>query len=305
MALSMIEKTAPSMSADVSALRNEVLDRLTYTVCKDKSSASQRDWLIAAALATRDRIVASWLASTKRNYTEDRRRVYYLSLEFLIGRLLIDGLTNLGLTETMRGALASFGVDLDSLREIEPDAALGNGGLGRLAACFMDSMATLEIPAVGYGIRYDHGLFRQTISDGWQHEYPEDWLSFGNPWEFPRPEIKYDIGFGGHVDGSRLSDGALAHHWRPAETIVAVAYDTPIVGWRGRHVNTLRLWSARAPDPLRLDAFNQGDHVGALSEQVTKKCCWSRRRRLPVSGSSFGYSTLLIVSERTLRSTAP
>jgi len=250
------------------ALRDEVLRRLAATVGKDKAAASPRDWFVAAALATRDRVVPSWLASTKRNYQEDRRRVYYLSLEFLIGRLLIDALTNLGLTEAMRAALADLGVDLDALRALEPDAALGNGGLGRLAACFMDSMATLDIAAVGYGIRYDHGLFRQTIKDGWQHEYPEDWLSFGNPWEFARPEIVYDIGFGGHVDGARLADGALAHVWRPAETVEAVAYDTPVVGWRGKHVNTLRLWSARAPDPLRLDVFNAGDYVGAQADQM-------------------------------------
>ncbi len=252
----------------VAALKEEVLRRLVFTVCKDSSTASPRDWFIATALATRDRLASSWLASTKRNYREDRRRVYYLSLEFLIGRLLIDTLTNLGLTGAMRAALAELGVDLNRLREVEPDAALGNGGLGRLAACFMDSMATLEIAACGYGIRYDHGLFRQTIKDGWQHEYPEDWLSFGNPWEFPRPEITYDIGFGGHVEHTRVTDGALAHVWRPGEKIVAVAYDTPVVGWRGKHVNTLRLWSARALEPLRLDAFNQGDHVGALAEQV-------------------------------------
>nr|WP_244452946.1 glycogen/starch/alpha-glucan phosphorylase [Methylocystis sp. ATCC 49242] len=263
-----MDTKAPAYAATVAALREEVQRRLTFTVGKDNASASPRDWFIATALATRDRVVSSWLASTKRNYEEDRRRVYYLSLEFLVGRLLIDALTNLGLTDPMRDALAELGVDLDRLRALEPDAALGNGGLGRLAACFMDSMATLEIAAMGYGIRYDHGLFRQTIKDGWQHEYPEDWLSFGNPWQFPRPEITYDVCFGGHVESARLTDGMLAHVWRPGETIVAVAYDTPVVGWRGRHVNTLRLWSARAPDPLRLDAFNQGDHVGALTEQV-------------------------------------
>ena len=259
--------TAPT-EADVATLRQDVLSRLTFTVAKDKASASQRDWFIATALATRDRVVSAWLASTKRNYEEDRKRVYYLSLEFLVGRLLMDALTNLGLTQTMREALGGLGVDLDKLRMLEPDAALGNGGLGRLAACFMDSMATLRIAGCGYGIRYDHGLFRQTVKDGWQHEYPEDWLSFGNPWEFPRPEIEYDIHFGGHVEASRLADGATAHVWRPSETIDAVAYDTPVVGWRAAHVNTLRLWSARAPDPLRLDVFNQGDYVGALADQV-------------------------------------
>ena len=148
------------------------------------------------------------------------------------------------------------------LRASEPDAALGNGGLGRLAACFMESMATLGIPAYGYGIRYDHGLFRQVIRDGWQQEYPEEWLSFGNPWEFERPEVIYDIHFGGRVERTVGPRGIARSVWHPDETIEAVAYDTPIVGWRGRHVNPLRLWSARAVDPLRLDAFNRGRTCG-------------------------------------------
>lgn len=160
----------PIDPATVAALRQEVLRRLTYTVGKNEETASPRDWFVATALATRDRLVTGWLDSTRRNYREDRRRVYYLSLEFLVGRILIDALTNLGLTGAMRAALAELRVDLDALREVEPDAALGNGGLGRLAACFMDSMATLRIAAMGYGIRYDHGLFQQTIKDGWQHE---------------------------------------------------------------------------------------------------------------------------------------
>ena len=177
-------------------------------------------------------------------------------------------LGNLGLTDIVNAALGDLGVDLKRMRTAEPDAALGNGGLGRLAACFMESMATLGIPAYGYGIRYDHGLFRQVIRDGWQQEYPEDWLSFGNPWEFERPEVIYDIQFGGRVETTAGPRGGARSVWHPDETIEAVAYDTPIVGWRGRHVNPLRLWSARAVDPLRLDAFNRGDHVGALTEQA-------------------------------------
>ena len=252
----------------VARLREAVLEKLTYSVGKDRNAASERDWFMAVALAARDEIVDHWLVSVRGNYRDNRRRVYYLSLEFLIGRLLVDSLSNTGLLEPMRAALAGLDIDLDKLRNIEPDAALGNGGLGRLAACFMESMATLSIAAHGYGIRYDHGLFRQTISDGWQHEYPEDWLDFGNPWEFPRPEVNYAIGFGGVVDSAPRPHGAPAQIWRPSETVEAVAYDTPVVGWRGVHVNTLRLWSARAPDPLRLDVFNQGDYVGALSERV-------------------------------------
>jgi starch phosphorylase len=175
---------------------------------------------------------------------------------------------NLRLTETVAASLGDLGVDLDRMRRAEPDAALGNGGLGRLAACLMESMASLGIPAFGYGIRYDHGLFRQVIRDGWQQEFAEDWLSSGNPWEFARPEVVYDIPFGGRIDMVTAAHGRARRVWRPDETIEAVAYDTPIVGWRGRHVNPLRLWSARAADPLRLELFNEGDHVGALSQQA-------------------------------------
>ncbi len=253
-------------SPEVAELRELVLQHLKSTTGKDRSSASSRDWFIATALVVRDRVINRWIASKKANYDQSKRRVYYLSLEFLIGRLLMDTLNNLGLTAQMREALASLDVDLDKLRNLEPDAALGNGGLGRLAACFMESMATLSVAAYGYGIRYDHGLFRQAIKDGWQHEYPEDWLTFGNPWEFPRPEVAYPIGFGGSVESVQHS--SVAQIWRPSEIVEAVAYDTPIAGWRGASVATLRLWSSHAPDPLRLDVFNAGDYVAAQSEQV-------------------------------------
>jgi starch phosphorylase len=262
------ENAAEEREAQIVRLRDAVLEKLTYSVGKDRNAASDRDWFVAVALAARDRIVNDWMVSVRGNYRENRRRVYYLSLEFLIGRLLIDALTNLQLVEPMRAALASLDIDLDKLRNVEPDAALGNGGLGRLAACFMESMATLSIAAHGYGIRYDNGLFRQTIVDGWQHEYPENWLDYGNPWEFPRPEVNYPIGFGGVVNSAPRPNGPPAQVWIPSEIVQAVAYDTPVVGWRGVHVNTLRLWSARAPDPLRLDVFNEGDYVGALGDQV-------------------------------------
>lgn len=258
----------PAASDDVAKFRAAVIAKLTYAVGKNPAAASDRDWFLATAFATRDRIVDRWITSTRQTYSEGRKRVYYLSLEFLIGRLLFDALTNLELLDTVRAALGDLGVDLDRLRQVEPDAALGNGGLGRLAACFMESMATLSIAAYGYGIRYDHGLFRQVVKNGWQQEYPEDWLSFGNPWEFERPEVFYDVGFGGSVESVSIGGDRKKQIWHPGETVEAVAYDTPIVGWRGKHVNTLRLWSARAADPLRLDAFNQGDHVGALVEQV-------------------------------------
>lgn len=258
----------PAEDPTVAELRESVLRKLKYSIGKTTSTASNRDWLAAAALATRDRIVNHWFKSTEDTYQRDRKRVYYLSLEFLIGRLLIDALNNLRLIDPMRAALSGLGVDLDVIREEEPDAALGNGGLGRLAACFMESMATLSIAAYGYGIRYDHGMFRQRIQDGWQVEYPEDWLSSRNPWQFPRPEVDYSIGFGGQVEAVAKPDGSVRQVWQPAETIHAVASDTPVVGWRGKHVNTLRLWSARATDAIRLDAFNRGDFSGALADKV-------------------------------------
>lgn len=255
----------PAQDEDVAALRRGIIAKLTYSVGKDPIVATPRDWFVATALAVRDRIVDRWMPSTRQTYADGRKRVYYLSLEFLIGRLLFDSLNNLGLTEPVRAALGELGVALDELRDIEPDAALGNGGLGRLAACFMESMATLSIAAYGYGIRYNHGLFRQAIKDGWQREFPETWLAHGNPWEFERPEVLYHVGFGGTVEQVAADESAPRFVWRPTETVDAVAHDTPVVGWRGRHVNTLRLWSSRAGDPLRLDAFNQGDHVGALA----------------------------------------
>jgi starch phosphorylase len=248
-------------------LKAAVLAKLTYAVGKAPSRATPHDWFLAVTFATRDIIVGRWLESLNGVYIDGRKRVYYLSLEFLIGRLLFDALTNLCVAEPMAEALDELGVSLTDLRKIEPDAALGNGGLGRLAACFMDSMATLSIAAHGYGIRYDNGLFRQIIRGGWQQETPEDWLVNGNPWEFVRPEYNYAIGFGGWVEMVE-SDERTSHVWHPAETVEAVAYDTPMVGWRGRHVNTLRLWSARATDPLKLDAFNAGDYVGAFSATV-------------------------------------
>jgi starch phosphorylase len=258
----------PPLPSDAAALREAILHKLTYDLGKSRLGARDRDWFIAAALAVRDHIVDRWIDLTRATYQSGAKQVYYLSLEFLIGRLFRDNVSNLGMAGTLRDALEPLGVDMDKLREAEPDAALGNGGLGRLAACFMESMASLSIPAFGYGIRYDHGLFRQIIRDGWQREYPEDWLNFGNPWEFARPEIAHEIGFGGTVEAVTVSEARVRHVWKPAETVEAVAYDTPIVGWRGKHVNTLRLWSARASDPLRLDAFNRGDHVGALTDRV-------------------------------------
>src|SRR5215468_7183914 len=259
---------APLKDRDIEEFKATVLAKLTLAVGKDPASATDRDWFVSTALALRDRMIHRWLTAERLSDAKGRKRVYYISLEFLIGRLFNDVVGNLRCSELVRVALGDLGVDPNRLRSTEPDAALGNGGLGRLAACFMESMASLGIPACGYGIRYDHGLFQQVIKDGWQEEHPEQWLSFGNPWEFERPEVIYDIQFGGWVERPASPRTRPQCIWRAEETIKAVAYDTPVLGWRGRHVNPLRLWSARAVDPLHLAAFNEGEHLGALSEQT-------------------------------------
>ena len=247
-------------------LAEEIIERLTYRIGKDAKVAKPHDWLTATILVSRDRVIDKWIESTRKVYQTGAKRVYYLSLEFLIGRLMRDAISNLGLMEEITNALASLGVDIRVIAGLEPDAALGNGGLGRLAACFMESMATVDVPAYGYGIRYVHGLFRQQMADGWQVELPETWLAHGNPWEFERQESSYEIGFGGAVETIGSHDDQPRYVWKPAERVIATAFDTPVVGWRGKRVNTLRLWSAQPIDPILLDAFNAGDHIGALRE---------------------------------------
>ena len=246
--------------SELAGVKSAILAKLTLAVGKDPSGATDRDWFVAAALAVRDRIIHRWLAADRAHHGKGRKRVYYLSLEFLIGRLFSDVLGNLGLTEIYLCALGDLGVDLNRMRTAEPDAALGNGGLGRLAACFMESMATLGYPAFGYGIRYDHGLFRQVIRDGWQQEYPEEWLSFGNPWEFERPAVIYDVQFGGRVERTPDRTAASRSVWHPDETIEAVAYRhadrgvarpacqflAPVVGARGRPAAARRVQPRRS-----------------------------------------------------------
>jgi len=276
---------APPKRLDKDGLAEAILDRLVYSVGKVPAAATRHDWFQATALAVRDRVVDSWMAATRDIYEADRKRVYYLSLEFLIGRLLDDALVNLGVHDAVAAALEELGVALEDPLKVEPDAALGNGGLGRLAACYMDSMATLGIPGFGYGIRYQHGIFKQGIADGWQVERPEDWLAFGNPWEFERPEAVYPIRFGGVVREVTGADGRKRHVWEGGQRVLAVAYDTPIIGWRaagpgGRatqpaaeptkhgRINTLRLWAAQSGNLIDLEAFNQGDYMRAVEQQV-------------------------------------
>ena len=246
-----------------SGLRDAIVRHLTYTVGKDPQHATIHDWRLAISFAVRDRIVDSWFTSTRRAYEAGAKRVYYLSMEFLIGRLLEDALVNLQLDAMAREAVRELGLDYDAILKDEPDAALGNGGLGRLAACFLESLSTIGCPAMGYGIRYEHGLFRQSFANGEQVEEPETWLQQRHAWEFERPEAMFQIGFGGEV-----SEKNGRKVWVPHEAVMAEAYDTPVVGWQGRWTNTLRLWGARAEDPLDLQRFNVGDFVGAATSEV-------------------------------------
>jgi len=243
-----------------------ILDKLVHALGVEPQLATRADWLAAVTLAVRDQVIDRWLESARASKRDGGKQVCYLSAEFLIGRLLRDAINNLGLNKAVEAALAKLGAagDLPALAELEADPALGNGGLGRLAACYMESMASLGIPAYGYGIRYDNGLFKQRITDGSQVEVPDRWLAGGNPWEIERRGVSFKIGFGGAVEAAGGPASHAAAVWRPAEIVYAQAYDMPVVGWRGKRVNTLRLWSARAKTPLRLDQFNGGDHIGAL-----------------------------------------
>lgn len=253
---------------DVAAFKRAVANKLIYAVGKDPVAASQDDWLYATALAVRDQLVERWMATTRANYAQDLKRVYYLSMEFLIGRTFTNALLAVDLHATVRDALADFGVDMEALSEREPDAALGNGGLGRLAACFLDSMATLGVPGMGYGIRYEYGMFRQRIVDGQQVETPDYWLTRGNPWEFKRPEVNYRVRFGGRVqkrEGTNAPYGAA--DWVDTHDVRAVAYDTIIPGYGTQATNTLRLWSARATEEIDLSAFNRGNYMAAVESK--------------------------------------
>ena len=263
--LKRLHLTPPGRDNDEAQLRETIQAKLAYALGKTRESATDADWYQALALSVRDRVINTFMQTRADTKQQKKKRVYYLSIEFLIGRLLFDTLTNLRLVEPARAALKSLGADLDRLREIEPDAALGSGGLGRLAACYLDSMSALGIPAYGYGIRYESGLFEQRIGDGWQQEFPEEWLACGNPWELNHREAPYSVGFGGTVEYLGGDEATARALWYPAERVLAAPYDTPIAGWRGRHANMLRLWSARAATPIQLAAFNRGDYIGATA----------------------------------------
>jgi starch phosphorylase len=254
-------------AADAAALQRAFADHLQYSQGKDEHTATALDRYFAAAHTVRDRMMRRWIQTQQAYYKKDAKRVYYLSLEFLMGRLLENNLINLGLEQNMKAALGELGLDLADLLGQEPDAGLGNGGLGRLAACFLDSMATLQLPAYGYGIRYEFGIFDQEIRNGWQVERPEEWLRFGCAWEIPRPEAVVPIQLYGRTEHYRDPHGRLRVRWVDSRHVLGMPYDIPIAGYGTGTVNTLRLWRARASQELDLADFNAGDYLRAVEEK--------------------------------------
>jgi starch phosphorylase len=248
-------------------LREDFAWHLRYTLSKDQGLATDRDCYTALSNAVRDRLVERWIATQKSYHEQNVKRVYYLSLEFLIGRLLGNNVINLRMEESCREALDEVGLDWTTLRDYEADAGLGNGGLGRLAACFLDSMSTMQIPSMGYGLRYDYGIFTQRIINGAQVEEPDHWLKNGYPWEVARPEYTQSVLFEGSVEAVR-NNGRMEWRWINAKPVIGVPFDLPIVGYGAKVVNTLRLWSARADDAFNFDDFNRGSYVEAVENKV-------------------------------------
>lgn len=249
-------------------LKLSFLNHLNYSLAKDEYSATPRDYYKSLALTLRDGLIERWIATQQTYYKKDPKKIYYLSLEFLIGRTLGNAIMNLGLNGSIARAMNELGYNLEELEEIEFDAGLGNGGLGRLAACFMDSMATLELPAYGYGIRYEYGIFLQRIGDGYQVEAPDHWLAYGNPWEIERPEFLFTVKFYGNVNQYVDENGVFRNDWVDTKEVMAMAYDTPIPGYGNNTVNNMRLWSAKSTSEFDFDYFNHGDYAGAVSDKA-------------------------------------
>lgn len=264
-----VEDDRTGMSAET--LKRAIADNLYYIQGKDEHFATLHDYYMALAHSIRDRLLRRRIETAKTYVKQDAKVVYYLSAEFLMGRHLGNSLINLGLYDRVRQALQTAGLELNDLLEWEEEPGLGNGGLGRLAACFLDSLVTLNIPAVGYGIRYEFGIFTQALNDGWQVEIPDKWLSFGNPWEIARPDYRVEVKLGGHTEAYRDDRGHYRVRWLPWQTILGVPYDTPVPGYGTDNVNTLRLWKAEASDEFNLQAFNAGDYFGAVANKMVSE----------------------------------
>ena len=252
----------------VETLKRAVLDNLFYIAGRFTASATPLDYYTALAYTVRDRLLRRWLNTLENNLGRDVRVVTYLSAEFLMGPHLKSNILNLGIAEQLGQAVKELGLSLDQIAAQEPEPGLGNGGLGRLAACYLDSLATLGIPAVGYGIRYEFGIFDQEIRDGWQVEITDKWLRYGNPWELRRPQSAVKVGFGGHTEEYAGPDGRFRVRWIPDVVVNGVPYDTPVLGYGGLAANNLRLWSSEAAESFHFDRFNTGDYQGAVAEKV-------------------------------------
>ncbi len=276
------------LGLDAASLKRSLANRLIFSLGKDPITATMRDWFHTTAYAVRERLIERWMETMRSYYRSDAKRVYYLSLEFLTGRLMSNSLLNMGIYEECEKALSGLerkieliseqedgealhsggsGRIIDRIIDQEEDAALGNGGLGRLAACFLDSMATLGLPAYGYGIRYEYGMFFQRIERGYQVEHPDNWLRYGNPWEFARPEVLYPVKFGGRVMQFRDEQGRLRSHWVDSDEVMAMAFDTPVPGYSTPSVNNMRLWSAKASRDFDLRYFNEGNYIKAVADK--------------------------------------
>jgi starch phosphorylase len=261
-----LEDVRTALSPD--ALARALVDNLFYIRGKAPEFATQNDWYMALAYTVRDRLLERWVRTIRTIMLKDVKIVSYLSAEFLMGPQLGNNLINLGIYDAVEQAVDKVGLRLADLIEQEEEPGLGNGGLGRLAACFMDSLATLEIPAIGYGIRYEFGIFDQEIRDGWQVEVTDKWLHYGNPWEIPRPEICFHVNLGGRTESYYDQTGRYRVRWIPNRVVNGVAYDTPILGYRVNTTNLLRLWRAEATESFDFEAFNTGDYLGAVNQKV-------------------------------------
>lgn len=252
-------------------IRKGILNNLEYSIAKDKYTLTPYDQFMSLSYTVRERLIERWIASHQQYHKENVKRIYYLSMEFLLGRLLSDNIVNLGLTDACTKATKDLDLQIEEIYDQEHDAGLGNGGLGRLAACFLESMASLELPAVGYGIRYDFGIFNQKIVNGYQQELPELWLQYRNPWEIEKPEYKVTIKYFGKTMYYTDTKGNNRISWVDTEDIIALPYDIPIPGFKVNTVNTLRLWSARAADEFNLQYFNNGDYIGACHDKINSE----------------------------------
>ena len=258
----------PAVDESAAALKQAIMRNLKFRLAKDEFSATGYDHFLATAYSVVEHAVEHWLRTQETYHRQRPKRVYYLSMEFLLGRSLGNALLNLGLDEACRESLQTLGIDFDETRAEEADAGLGNGGLGRLAACFLDSMATLGIPAHGYGLRYEYGLFHQKIVNGAQVEMPDKWLARPNPWEIIRPELLLKVRFGGRLEQQAAPDGAMRSCWVDGEELLAMPYDLPIPGYRTATTNTLRLWTAHAAEEFNFALFDGGDYMAASRQQV-------------------------------------